>query len=42
MFPDEKKIPGEDTAVIVIVGGGGGIAVLIGLYKVDAIGKLGK
>ena len=28
--------------VIVVIGGGGGIAVLIGLYKLDAVGKLGK
>ena len=35
-------MPSEEEAVIIIVAGGGGIAALIGLYKLDALGRLGK
>ena len=35
-------MPAEEEAVIIVVAGGGSIAVLIGLYKLDALGKLGK
>ena len=35
-------MPSEEEAVIIIVAGGGSVAVLIGLYKLDALGKLGK
>ena len=41
--PSEKKeLEDEEIAVVVIIGGGGGIAVIIGLYKLDALAKLGK
>ena len=42
--PSEKKILDDEevVAVVVIIGGGGGIAVIIGLYKLDALAKLGK
>ena len=41
--PSEKKeMKDEEIAVVVIIGGGGGIAVIIGLYKLDALAKLGK
>ena len=35
-------MPSEEEAVIIVVAGGGSVAVLIGLYKLDALGKLGK
>ena len=37
-----EEISHEEIIVIVIIGGGGGIAVLIGLYKLDVLGKLGQ
>ena len=42
--PSEKKVLDDEevVAVVVIIGGGGGIAVIIGLYKLDALAKLGK
>ena len=42
LFPEKKKMSNNEEAVIIIVAGGGGVAVLIGLYKLDALGKLGK
>ena len=36
-----EEISDEEIIVIVVIGGGGGIAVLIGLYKLDILGKLG-
>ena len=36
-----EEISDEEIIVIVVIGGGGGIAVLIGLYKLDVLGKLG-
>ena len=32
----------DEEAVIIVIAGGGSVAVLIGLYKLDALGKLGK
>ena len=41
-LPSEKReLDDEEIAVVVIIGGGGGIAVIIGLYKLDALAKLG-
>ena len=41
--PSEKKeMKDEEIAVVVMIGGGVGIAVVIGLYKLDALGKLSK
>ena len=42
VLSEKKKIEDEEIAVVVIIGGGGGIAVIIGLYKLDALAKLGK
>ena len=39
---EQKEMKDEEIAVVVIIGGVGGIAVVIGLYKLDALGKLGK
>ena len=39
LIPEE--ISDEEIIVIVVIGGGGGIAALIGLYKLDVLGKLG-
>ena len=41
--PSEKKeMKDEEIAVVVMIGGGVGIAVVIALYKLDALGKLSK
>ena len=41
--PSEKKaMKDEEIALVVMIGGGVGIAVVIGLYKLDALGKLSK
>ena len=41
--PSEKKEMNDgEIAVVVMIGGGVGIAVVIGLYKLDALGKLSK
>ena len=42
LFSENKKMPADKEAVIIVVAGGGSVAVLIGLYKLDALGKLGK
>ena len=39
---EQKEMKDEEIAVVVIIGGVGGIAVVIGLYKLDALGKLSK
>ena len=39
---EQKEMKDEEIAVVVIIGGVGGIAVVIGLYKLDALAKLGK